>query len=150
VRTSTAMLDVVRGLLELCGLHRSSVIFWNCRRYTGSADDDLVVNAPLLLGLNLIVNNPPRSGIRLQRVEHLLPLDIWIRLGRQAHHTFRIAQRLVWILTQSVPPEGAAYGHLRRGAAYHHEGHRNQGEEDMPGQAEKTFIGAISTQPAGF
>jgi hypothetical protein len=146
----TAMRNLVRGLLGLCRLHRSSVIFRTCRRCTGSADDDLLVNAALLLGLNLIVNNPPRRRIRLQRIQHLLPLGIWIRLGRQAHHTLRIAQRFVWILTQSVPREGAAQGCLRRSAAYYHKGHRNQGDEEMPGQAEKPFIGAISTQPAGF
>jgi hypothetical protein len=144
------MLNVVRGLLGLCRLHRSSVIFWTCRRCTGSADDDLLVDAPLLLGLNLIVNSPPRRRIRLQRIQHLLPLGIWIGLGRQAHHAFRIAQRFVWILTQSVPREGAAHGRLRRSAAYYREGHRNQGDEEMPDQAEKPFIGAISTQPEGF
>ena len=142
------MLNVVRGLLGLCRSHRSSVILWTCRRCTGPADDDLPVDAPLLLGLNLIANNPPRRRIRLQRIQHLLPLGIWIRLGRRAHHTLRIAQRSVWILTQSVPREGAAYGRLRRGAAYYHEGHSNQGDEEMPGQAETPFIGAISTQPA--
>jgi hypothetical protein len=105
------MRNLVRGLLGLCRLHRSSVIFWTCRRCTGSADDDLLVNAALLLGLNLIVNNPPRRRIRLQRIQHLLPLRIWIRLGRQAHHTLRIAQRFVWILTSPShakgPPKGA-------------------------------------------
>jgi hypothetical protein len=137
---------VVRGLLGPCRLHRSSVTFWTCRRCTGSADDDLVVDAPLLLGLNLIMNDPPRRRIRLKSIQHLFPLDIWIRPGRQAHHTLRIAQGFVWILTQSVPCEAAACGRLRGSAARCREVHCNQGDEEMPDQAEKPFVAATSTQ----